>query len=97
MTRTVMAPRPAFGAALLAVLSQTRKAKAERSLSVGAVVPALIIHAPRGTLALLRAVETDLRSATRGHAIHFAAGTAARGVLVSVAFAADERRTTDEG
>jgi valyl-tRNA synthetase len=73
------APRPAFGAALLAVLAQARKAKAERSLSVGAEVLALTIRAPRGTLALLRAVETDLRSATRARAIRFVARARGRG------------------
>jgi valyl-tRNA synthetase len=91
------APRPALGAALLAILNQTRKAKAERSFSVGAELPALAIHAPRGTLALLRAVETDLRGATRARAIRFVAGTAAHGVLVTVTFAAGERQHTDEG
>jgi valyl-tRNA synthetase len=91
------APRPAFGTALLAVLSQARKAKAERSLSVGVTVPALTIQAPRGVLALLRAAAADLQSATRARTIRFVAGPAASGVLVSVAFAKGERSDADEG
>ncbi|HEV2235891.1 MAG TPA: class I tRNA ligase family protein, partial [Ktedonobacterales bacterium] len=91
------APRPAFGTALLAVLSQARKAKAERGLSVGAEVAALTIQAPRGTLAPLRAAEADLRSATRARAVRIVAGPAASAALVTLAFDADAPAHAAEG
>jgi valyl-tRNA synthetase len=95
--RRATAPRLAFGAALLAVLSQARKAKAERSLSVGAPVLALTIQAPRGTLAQLRAAAMDLQSATRAGAVRFVTGTAVAGVLARVAFEAEGVEPAAEG
>jgi len=60
----------AIGTALLEVLSQTRRAKAERKLSVGAELAALRIAASASDAALLTAALTDLRSATRARRIH---------------------------
>ena len=59
----------AIGTALLEVLSQTRRAKAEHKLSVGAELAALRIAASASDAALLTAALTDLRSATRARRI----------------------------
>ncbi|HEX9057882.1 MAG TPA: valine--tRNA ligase [Ktedonobacterales bacterium] len=59
----------AFGAALLDVLGQVRRYKAERGLSVGAELAALRILAAADQHPALRASLTDLRSATRARDI----------------------------
>jgi valyl-tRNA synthetase len=66
----------AAGATLLEMLSQVRRAKAERGLSVGAELASLRASVPAAHLAALRAARTDLRSATRARRITLVAGRA---------------------